>query len=311
MAIVLQVLISGLAAGAGYGLVAIAISLIYRLTGVIHFALGELIGLAVFATLFLAAGTGPVTATNVSAGRYVIAVLAGLAITVVGGLAVYVVAVRPFIRRATVLGWIGALVAVTFAIRGYLAAAFEQGTYVFPDAIPFHRLGTEGSLALGGGVSVPYRAFFVIAVGLILAAAARWILERTNVGLALQALAQERLGARAVGLPVERLLAGTFACAGGLAVLAAILEAPAAPVSVDTGSLLALKGLAAALLAGFGSPWRALAAGFGLGILEYAVTTLHIGTLRLGTGYREWIPIAVVLAVLAVVRLRSTETALE
>jgi branched-chain amino acid transport system permease protein len=241
----------------------------------------------------------------------VFAILAGLAITIVGGLAAYVVAVRPFIRRGMILGWIGALVAMTFAIRGYLAAAFERGTYVFPEALPFHRLGTDGSLSLGGGVSVPYRAFFVIAVGVILAAAARWLLERTNVGLALQALAQERLGARAVGLPVERLLAGTFAFAGGLAALAAILEAPAAPVSVDTGSLLALKGLAAALLAGFGSPWRALGAGFGLGILEYAVSTLHIGPVRLGPEYREWIPIAVVLAVLAIVRLRSTETALE
>jgi len=80
VAVVLQVLIAGLAAGAGYGLVAISFSLIYRLTGVIHFALGELIGLAVFVTLYAAAGTGPVTATNVSGGRYVLAILAGLAV---------------------------------------------------------------------------------------------------------------------------------------------------------------------------------------------------------------------------------------
>jgi branched-chain amino acid transport system permease protein len=311
VALILQVLISGLAAGAGYGLIAIAVSLIYRLTGVIHFALGELIGLTVFATLYVATGTGPVTATNVSGGRYLLAILAGLGVTVLGGLLIYAVAVRPFSRRGAILGWVGALVAVTFAIRGYLAATFERANYVFPDPIPFHRLGRGGVLSLGGGVSVPFRAFFVIAVGVALAAAAGWFLNRTDVGLALQGIAQERLGARAAGLPVEWLMAGTFACAGALAALAAIVEAPAAPVSVDTGSILALKGLAAALLAGFGSPWRALATGFGLGILEYAVTTLHVGALRLGPEYREWIPIAVVLAVLAIVRLRSTETALE
>ena len=59
MAITLQVLIVGLAAGAGYGLVGMAYSLVYRLTGVVHFALGELTTLAIFATLWFAAGTGP------------------------------------------------------------------------------------------------------------------------------------------------------------------------------------------------------------------------------------------------------------
>ncbi|MFN2545595.1 MAG: hypothetical protein ABR600_13650 [Actinomycetota bacterium] len=303
MAVVLQVLITGLAAGAGYGLAAIAFSLIYRLTGVIHFALGELVSLAVFVTLFAAAGTGPVTATNVSVGRFTLAALAGLAVTVAAGLLMYLLAVRPFTRRGLVLGWIGATVAVAFAVRGYLAAAFERPAYVFPDPIPFHRLGHEGVLRLGGGVSVQIRAFFVIAVGVGLAALAAWVLGRTEVGRGLQAVAEEPVGARAAGLPVERLLAGAFAAAGLLAALAAIVQAPAAAVTVDTGSLLALKGLAAALLARFGSPWRALAAGLGLGVVELGVSSFHLGAVRLGPEYRDWVPLALVLALMAVVRM--------
>ena len=307
MAVVLQVLITGLAAGAGYGLVAIAFSLIYRLTGVVHFALGELIGLAVFVTLYAAAGTGPVTATNVSGGRYVLAILAGLAVTVAGGVAVYLLAVRPFTRRGLVLGWIGATVAVAFAVHGYLAAAFVRPAYVFPDPIPFHRIGHAGVVQLGGGVSVSVRSFFVIAVGLALAAGAAWILGRTRVGHALQAIAEEPMGARAVGLPIDRFLAGAFAAAGALAALAAIVQAPAATVSVQTGSFLAVKGLVAALLARFGSPWRALAAGLGLGVVEAGVTSLHIGALRLGPAYRDWIPLALVLVVVAMIRVGRVE----
>lgn len=303
MAVVLQVLITGLAAGAGYGLVAIAFSLIYRLTGVIHFALGELVSLAVFVTLYAAAGTGPVTVTNVGGWRYAGAVIAGLAVAVAAGLAVYLLAVRPFTRRGLVLGWIGATVAVAFAVRGYLAAAFERPQYVFPDPIPFHRLAHDGVVRLGAGVTVPVRAFFVIAVGIGLAAGAAWVLGRTDVGRALQAIADERLGASAVGLPVERLLAGAFAGAGLLAAIAAIVEAPSAAVSVGTGSLLALKGLAAALVAGFGSPWRSLGAGLALGVVELGVASLHVGGLRLGPAYRDWVPLALVLAVMAVVRL--------
>ena len=306
MAVVLQVLITGLAAGAGYGLVAIAISLIYRLTGVIHFALGELIGLAVFVTLYVAAGTGPVTATNVPGWKFALALLAGLAVAVAAGVAIYLLAVRPFTNRGFLLGWIGATVAVAFAIRGYLAAAFERTDYVFPDPIPFHRLAHDGVLNLGGGVSVQVRAFFVIAVGVGLAALASWILGRTDVGRGLQAIAEEPLGARATGLPVRLLLTGAFAAAGVLAAIAAIVQAPSASVSVNTGSLLALKGLAAALLAGFGSPWRALGAGLALGVVELGVSSLHIGAVRLGPEYRDWVPLAIVLAVMAVIRIGRT-----
>ena len=61
MSLALQVIVTGLAAGGVYGLVAVGYSVIYRLTGIVHFAYGELIALGVFVTLLVAAGTGPVT----------------------------------------------------------------------------------------------------------------------------------------------------------------------------------------------------------------------------------------------------------
>ncbi|MDX6484276.1 MAG: hypothetical protein QOE95_2047, partial [Gaiellaceae bacterium] len=64
MSLALQILVSGLAAGGVYGLFAIGHAVVYRLTGVVHLALGDLVALAVFATLFVAAGTGPVTQTS-------------------------------------------------------------------------------------------------------------------------------------------------------------------------------------------------------------------------------------------------------
>ena len=48
MSLALQVLVTGLAAGGVYGLVAVGHSVIYRLTGIVHFAYGELIALGVF-----------------------------------------------------------------------------------------------------------------------------------------------------------------------------------------------------------------------------------------------------------------------
>jgi len=70
VSLALQIVVTGLAAGGVYGVVAIAYTLIYRLTGVVHFALGELIALAVFVTVHVAAGAGPVTQTSVGGGRF-------------------------------------------------------------------------------------------------------------------------------------------------------------------------------------------------------------------------------------------------
>ena len=59
MSLAVQVLFTGLSAGGVYGLIAIGHSLIYRLTGIVHFALGDLIGLGAFVTLLVATGMHP------------------------------------------------------------------------------------------------------------------------------------------------------------------------------------------------------------------------------------------------------------
>ena len=56
MSLSLQIVLSGLAAGSVYGLLAVGYMLVYRLTGIVHFALGDLVGLGVFVALFVTAG---------------------------------------------------------------------------------------------------------------------------------------------------------------------------------------------------------------------------------------------------------------
>ena len=79
VAVALQILASGFAAGAVYGLVAAGQSVVFRLTGVVNFAFGELIALGVFVTLLVAAGSGPISQTSVGGGRFLLALVVGLA----------------------------------------------------------------------------------------------------------------------------------------------------------------------------------------------------------------------------------------
>jgi branched-chain amino acid transport system permease protein len=301
-----QVVVTGLAAGAVYGLVAVGTSLAYRLTGVVPFALGDLVGLAVLATLTVEGGTGPVTATNVPIWRTVAGLAAGLAVAIVAGVLLYWLAVRPFLRQRSTIGWVGAMVAAAFAMHGILEAAFVRRAYVFPDPFPFDRVGNGGAISLGGGATVQARAFLVIGAGVALAAAASAVLGRSRQGRALQAVAMDLDAADTVGLPVDRLLALAFAGMGAVAALAAVVAAPGVPVNADTGALLGLKGLAAALIAGFGSPWRSFAAGLAIGLLESAVATFHVGGFQLGPSWRDVAPLLVAVVVAVVAGRRSS-----
>ena len=305
MSLTLQVLVSGLAAGAVYGLVAIALILVYRLTGIVYFAFGDLVGLAVFTALLVAAGTGPVTQTNVGAARFLLAVAVGVAVCVGTSAGAYWLAVHPHVARGSVVGWVAATVAIAYAVRTSIDVFFTRPSYVFPDPIPFRDIGRGGFVGVGGA-SIQVRAFFVIAVGVALALVATLVLQRSKLGRGLRAIESDIEGAAFSGIPVNRLIVAAFGLTGGLAAVAAVVAAPSASFGVDTGSLLGVKALLAALVVGFSSPLAGFVAGLGVGVVEAAIANLHVAGLELGPAYHEVLPIAFVLVFVAV-RALATE----
>jgi branched-chain amino acid transport system permease protein len=306
VSLAIQVLFTGLSAGGVYGLIAIGHSLIYRLTGIVHFALGDLIGLGAFATLLVAAGTAPLTTQSVGGLRTAAAIGAGVAVCVLAGVAGYVAVVQPFLATRSAIGWVVATLALAFAIRAALDAIFSRPAYVFPDPVSFRGLGRNGLVSLGGA-QVHVRSFVVIAVAVVVAALASWILQQTRFGRSLRAIADDAEGAALVGISVERTRALAFGLAGGIAALAVVVAAPGAPFETGSGALLGLKGLVAAVLVRFGGLWSAFAAGLGLGIVEAALGTGLLGHVHSLASYRELIPILAAIALLALRPLRFRE----
>ena len=305
MSLILQVLVSGLAAGAVYGLVAIALVLVYRLTGIVYFAFGDLVGLAVFAALLAAAGTGPVTQTNIGALRFLVAVAVGTIICIGTSAAAYWLAVHPHVARGSVVGWIAATIAIAYAVRTSIDVFFTRPSYVFPDPLPFQDVGHGGFVSVGGA-SIQVRAFFVITVGVALAVLATLVLRRSKLGRGLRAIESDVEGAALSGVPVNGLIAAAFGLTGGLAALAAVVAAPSASFGVDAGSLLGVKALLAAIAVGFSSPLAGFVAGLGVGVVEAGIANFHVAGLELGPAYHEVLPIAFVLAFVAV-RALATE----
>jgi branched-chain amino acid transport system permease protein len=291
MAVALQILATGFAAGAVYGLVAVGHSLVFRLTGVVHFAFGELIALGVFVTLLVAAGSGPVSQTSVGGVRFLVALLVGVVVTAAASAGSYFLAIEPYRARGSLIGWVGASLAVAFAVRTLLTVFFDRPAYVFPDPLP---LGVWHV----GGATIQQRSLVVAAVALALAAAGGALLTRTRTGRALEAIAQDFDAAVVTGLPVARLVGLAFALAGAAAGLAAILAAPSGAFDVDTASLYGLYGLVAALVVWF-EPRRALAAGIVVGLVQATVTSAHAGGAQLGPAYRDVVPLALGLLLVA------------
>ncbi len=305
MSLSLQIVVSGLAAGGVYGLFAIAHAVVYRLTGVVNLAFGDLVALGVYVTLVAAAGTGPVSATNVGGLRFALALAVGLLVCVAAGAGTYVAAVQPYVERGRAIGWVAATAALAFAVHALLAGV--SSAQVFPDPLRLDRIGRGGVVTIAGA-SVQVRSFFVLAVALVLAAAATAFLSRSRIGKGMRAIADDTAAARTIGVPVDRLLTLAFALAGAVAALGAIAAAPGAPFDADTGTLLGVKGLVAALAVRFGPPWQALAAGLVLGLGEAVLANAELGGHALAPGWSQVVPIAAVLALLAV---RPPRVALE
>jgi branched-chain amino acid transport system permease protein len=294
----LQIVLTGLAAGSVYGLLAVAYTLVFRLTGIVHFALGDLVGLGVFTALLVTAGRGPVTQASASSWRFALALLVGLAVTAAASAGSYAAFIHPYVVRGSTVGWVAASVAIAFAIESLLRVLFIRPAYVFPDPFPFHRAGSNGIVTVGGA-TFQLRSLFVIAVGVALAAALSLLITRTRFGRGLQAIAQDQDGARVVGVPLDPYVNGAFALVGAIAVVIAVVAAPSGPFSVSSGALLGVKGLVAAVVVGFSEPIRAYVAGLVLGVVEAAIASAEISGHSIGPAYREVLPLAFVLLLVA------------
>lgn len=302
--LVLQVLITGVAGGAMIGLVATGFALVYRLTGVLQLAHGQLVAAAAFVSIVVASGTQ--APANSGLGRYLAATTTALALATLASVLLYRFAIAPAAARAGAFGWIGATAALAFAIEGAMRAAFPREAYVLPDPLRFAGMAP---LKLPDGATLPPRALFVLGCGLLVAAISRIVLTRTTFGIAVTAVASEPVGARAVGLPVERLVSIAFGLAGALAGVAAIVGAPSGgAITLTSGALLGLKGIVAAVLGGIADPDKVFVAALGVGVLSEAITNLHLGGAMLGPAWRELLPLLLVIVVLVV---RAPAAALE
>jgi branched-chain amino acid transport system permease protein len=269
--VLLQVLLSGLAAGAVLGLVALGFTLVAGTVRVLHLAHGDIVIAAVFAGILGVLGRTPV-ATVLGPGKSVAFVLLVLGSGALLAALVAVLAIRPYLsergRAADALGWVAAGVAAGLLMRAVLGLLLPQQGYAVPDPLRLSALTEDGLVHLPGDSTLPVRVLGVLVLGVLVGIAAERLLVRSRFGRALRAVADDPDAAALCGVDARRVVVVAFIAAGLLAGLAGLLDAPGRAVSVDDGVVLGLEGIAAAVLGGLGSLRGALLGGLAVGLLQ-------------------------------------------
>jgi branched-chain amino acid transport system permease protein len=144
------------------------------------------------------------------------------------------------------------------------------------------------------GIRIGWQQLLIVAVVVVLMVAQHVVLQRTTLGKVMRAVAVDRDTAALMGIPVQKVLAGTFAYSSVLAALAGILLAPLFFVTTEMGTLVGLKGFVAMIIGGFGSLPGAILGGLLLGVSE------NLGAYWISSTYKDVIAFGLLLLFLAV-----------
>jgi branched-chain amino acid transport system permease protein len=246
----MQQVVSGLASGGVYALLALALVIIHRSTGVINFAQGEMATLSTYIAWTLIVNHGL---------SYWPAFVATLAASFAGGVGIHRIVIRP-VERGSVLRIVIVTIGLLVAINGFVV--WKWGGEPQQLQSPF---GTN-TYDVGGTV-VAANDIGTIAVALGIVVVLWALFQFTKVGLAMRAAAVNPEEARLVGIRVTWMLALGWGLAALLGAVAGMLTAPAVGLDPNMMAPVLIYAFAAAILGGIDSPLGAVVGGLLLGVL--------------------------------------------
>ena len=274
MAELLQFVFSGFTVGAIYALVALGFTLIYKASDIINFAQGEFVMLGGMTTVFMALAGVPLP----------LAALVAIAATTTIGLALHRLAIEPA-RGASPVALIMITIGASIFLRGIAQIVFDRRFHSLPPLF-------GGDPIKFGGAAILPQSLIVLASAVVIVTLLWLLIDRTLLGKALIATAANRLAARLIGVDTRRIVDFSFAVSAAIGAIAGIVITPIALTSYDVGTLLALKGFAAAMLGGIGSAAGAVVGGLLIGMFEAFAAGY------LSSNYKDAVAFLIILVVL-------------
>ena len=260
MSELLQQLVNGIGLGSVYALIAVGYTMVYGIIQLINFAHGEVFMMGSFFTY---------TFYRIAHLPLLVAALLGIMLAVVLGLVIERVAYRPLRHSARLAPLISAIgVSLVLQNAALLIWGPDRKAMLGADSA----MGGLNDPITIGGVTTSGLQFSLLVIAILVMVAMDFLVHRTQLGRAMRACSMDITAAALVGVPVDRIIAFTFALGSGLAALAGIMVALRYnQVYPMMGFMAGLKAFTAAVLGGIGNLRGAFLGGLMLGVIEALV----------------------------------------
>ncbi|MAG21101.1 MAG: branched-chain amino acid ABC transporter permease [Candidatus Marinimicrobia bacterium] len=285
-----QEIVSGVALGCIYALIALGFTLIYKATEVVNFAQGELMMVGAYVNFYLVSQLAASTGLGIGL-RFLLAFAGAMLFSVLFGAFLDLVINRP-LKNESVFSIIMATISASIILRAGTAMIVGPITHI-PESPFGNRV-----IALGG-VTISVLDIFIIVSAVMLVSLFYLFFKRTKWGVAMQATAEDPMAAQLMGIPIKKVYRNVWIFSALVATVGGILLAPRTLLDTNMG-YLGLKAFPAAVLGGFGSIPGAIIGGVILGVIE----TLSLGTLSYNFAWIKeindvtvWIVLIVVLMI--------------
>jgi branched-chain amino acid transport system permease protein len=280
MDIIPQILVSGLAVGGVYGLIALGFVLIYKATSVLNLATGEFMTLGAFVCLSVM--------TQVDAPFY-LALPVTIVFAAILGIALERVVLRPLIGEP-IIAVIMVTIGLASILRGLTHMIWSPQFRSFPQIFPPQPLDLKYAIVPSG---LLWGFIFAIVCTIIFTL----IFKYTRTGLAMRATASNQQAALSMGVSVKRVFALSWSFAAITAAIGGVIIGNISGISIHLGHI-GLKVLSVIILGGLDSVVGAIVGGFIIGILEN-FSGVYLDQ-YLGGGTKEVVPFIILVIVIMI-----------
>ncbi len=280
MDILIQVVITGLATGGLYGLIALGFVLIYKATSVLNLAMGEFMTLGAFICFTI------LTQIHIP---FSLALLLTLAAAILLGIVVERLVLRPLIGEP-IISVIMVTIGLGVILRGLIYMIWTPTFRSFPEIFPPEPLDLSFAV-------VPSGLWWGFVFAIIGTAAFLLVFKFSRTGVAMRAVASDQQAALSMGISVRWVFAIAWCFGAMAAAIGGIVIGNISGISVYMGDI-GLKVLAVIILGGLDSIGGAILAGFIIGVLEN-LTGLYIDPL-VGGGAKDVAPFFILVLIIMI-----------
>ncbi|MBI4271315.1 MAG: branched-chain amino acid ABC transporter permease [Candidatus Rokubacteria bacterium] len=276
--------------GVMYALIAVGFTLFFGVLDVIHFSHGDIFMLGAFAGLSALLG---LAAVGLTGGLLALPLAFAVSMLATGlvGVAAERVCVKPLARSSPLMTLLATL-SLGLVLREAVLIFYPRGA----DPKPFPRLLPQGGFEVGG-VVVRWENLVILGIGFAAMVAVDLVINRTRMGAAIRAVAQDPEAAQMMGVNLDRTVDATFFLGSALAAVAGILSGLYySEIHFIMGITGGVIGFSAAAIGGFGNVYGAIVGGLLFGLLQ----TMAAALIPRGSEFRDVVAFAVVMLFLIV-----------